>query len=84
MAALKEGSSKAPSGIIMHLLRCLSFFSAHFQCPFSSAHVSGFCKHAVNVIFMHAAIILLLLIGIVCYVCRCLFDLSADHDKEDG
>ena len=50
VAALKKGSSKEPSGIVMHLLRCLSFFSAHFQFTFSSVHVPRFCNCAADAI----------------------------------
>ena len=50
VVALKKGSSKEPSGIVMHLLRCLSFFSAHFQFTFSSVHVPGFCNGVADAI----------------------------------
>ena len=50
VAASKKGSSKEPSGIVMHLLRYLSFFSAHFQFTLSSVHVPGFCNGVADAI----------------------------------
>ena len=41
---LKKGSSKEPSGIVMHLLRCLSFGSAIFQFTYSAFHIPGVCN----------------------------------------
>jgi hypothetical protein len=41
IAALGKGSSKEPSGIVMHLLRCLSFIAAHFQFHYHAFHVPG-------------------------------------------
>ena len=38
---LKKGSSKEPSGIVMHLLRCLSFISAYFQFTYTAYHIPG-------------------------------------------
>lgn len=38
---LRKGSSKEPSGIVMHLLRCLSFVSAYFGFTTSACHVAG-------------------------------------------
>ena len=41
VAVLAKGSSKEPSGIVMHLLCCLSFFSAYFQFSYSAFHIPG-------------------------------------------
>jgi hypothetical protein len=38
---LKKGSSKEPSGTVMHLLRCLSFISAYFQFTYAAFHIPG-------------------------------------------
>ena len=38
---LANGSSKEPSGVVMHRLRCLSFFSAFHQFSFSAIHIPG-------------------------------------------
>ena len=38
---LNKGSSKEPSGRVMHLLRCLSFICAHHQFSFKATHVAG-------------------------------------------
>ena len=45
---LKKGSSKEPSGLVMHLLRCLSFFSAFFHFSFSSVHIPGVCNSVAD------------------------------------
>ena len=39
--AIRKGSSKEPSGIVMHLLRCLTFFTAIFQFTLTADHLSG-------------------------------------------
>ena len=44
VAALNKGSSKEPSGIVMHLLHCLFFFAAHYRFTFRAAHVPGHCN----------------------------------------
>ena len=41
VAALTKDSSKEPSGIVMHLLWCLSFIAAHFQFQYEVFHVPG-------------------------------------------
>ena len=41
---LTKGSSKEPSGLVMHLLRCLSFFSAYYQFSYEAIHISGACN----------------------------------------
>ena len=38
---IKKGSSKEPSGVVMHLLRCLSFFSAYYKFTLATCHVAG-------------------------------------------
>ena len=38
---LHKGSTKEPSGIAMHLLRCLSFFAAHYRFSISACHIPG-------------------------------------------
>ena len=38
---LLKGSSKEPSGIVMHLLRSLSFLLAHFCFTISACHIAG-------------------------------------------
>jgi hypothetical protein len=38
---LNKGSSKEPSGWVMHLLRCLSFICAHHQFLCKATHVAG-------------------------------------------
>ena len=45
---LNSGSSKEPSGVAMHLLHCLAFFSAHFQFAFKALHVPGSCNIIVD------------------------------------
>lgn len=41
VAALNKGSSKEPSGIVMHLLRTLTFFAATFGFVLRAQHVAG-------------------------------------------
>jgi hypothetical protein len=41
---LSKGSSKEPSGLVMHLLRCLSFFSAYYQFSYEAIHIPGACN----------------------------------------
>ena len=38
---LTKGSSKEPSGLVMHLLQCLSFFSAYYQFSYEPIHIPG-------------------------------------------
>ena len=38
---LQKGASKEPSGVIMHLLRCLSFLTAYFHFSISASHIAG-------------------------------------------
>ena len=38
---IKKGSSKEPRGVVMHLLRCLSFFSAYYKFTLTTCHVAG-------------------------------------------
>ena len=39
--ALKKGSSRDPSGVVMHLPRTLTFFSAIFVFVLRAQHVAG-------------------------------------------
>ena len=48
VVALTKGSSKEPSGIVMHLLRCLSFIAAHFQFHYQAFHVPGTLNTLAN------------------------------------
>ena len=38
---IKKVSSREPTGVAMHLLRCLSFFSAYYKFTLSTCHVAG-------------------------------------------
>ena len=41
VASLAKGSSREPSGVVMHLLRTLTFFSASFRFNLQAKHVAG-------------------------------------------
>ena len=41
VASLIKGSSREPSGVVMHLLRTLTFFSASFRFTLQAKHVAG-------------------------------------------
>lgn len=45
---LKKGSSKEPSGTVMHLLRCLSFILAYFQFTYAAFHIPGILNTAAD------------------------------------
>lgn len=45
---LRKGSSKEPSGLVMHLLRCLAFFTAFHQFTISSCHIAGVLNTAAD------------------------------------
>ena len=38
---LRKGSCKEPSGLAMHLMRALSFISAHYQFSVAASHIAG-------------------------------------------
>ena len=46
VAALRSGSCK--DQLLMHLLRCLHFFSAHFQLRVQASHIPGSCNDAAD------------------------------------
>ena len=46
VAILRSNSSKHP--LVMHLLRCLSFFVAHYQLYLDPVHLPGRCNEAAD------------------------------------